>query len=84
MATIKMVTKSVWEQTNGMSGCKYTVYYKNKEAWKADRKFVYTHKQNLPLTVLNYVLNANCETRSYTGKDLAQGFRSLKREYYTM
>lgn len=81
---ISKVVKSMWTNPNGKMGFCFRVYYKNKQGWKADRCVMYTDDKNLPLTVLNYILNADkCET-TYYPDNKAGSMKGLKRELYTM
>ena len=80
---ITKVVKVSWTQDNGTYGFQYRVYYKRKEAWRKDRRVDYGHNKNLPLTVLNFVLNANnCKTEY--PEAISPSILSLKRETYTM
>lgn len=64
---IRRIRKITWTQPDGKLGYCYHVYYKNtKEPWRADRHRVYSFNQNLPMTVLNFLLNAATVTTTYT------------------
>ena len=80
---IRKIVKSTWTDKAGNAGYCYKVYYPRKETWRSDRVVTYTHKQDLPLTVTNFVLNANNCNTVYVPKEDAPGFRSLKRETYS-
>lgn len=80
---ITKVVKSAWTNPNGKAGFCYRVYHKIPSRIR-EREYTYTDKQNLPMTVLDYVLNAkNCRTVYVPDEDCSGGRRGLKREIYT-
>lgn len=83
MSNIRKVVKSSWTEKSGRYGFIYRVYYTNKEPWRKDRIVRYTYDQQLPLTVLNFVLNAgNVETEYIPEDRRGESFLSLKQETY--
>jgi len=82
-----MITKVVksswaWHERDKRSGFCYRVYYKSKDAWRPDRKVTYTDAQDLPLTVLNFVLNAGSVETVYIPEKDSYLMKGLKRETY--
>jgi hypothetical protein len=80
---IDFVVKRQWagKETGKLEYC-YTVYYKRKDNWRGDRKYNYSHLDNLPLTVLNFVLNAgSCET-VYIPENEKRGLLGYRKEIY--
>lgn len=83
MSNIRKVVKSSWTEKSGRYGFIYRVYYTNKESWRKDRIVRYTCDKQLPLTVLNFVLNAGTVETEYIPEDRrSKSFASLKREIY--
>lgn len=74
-------TSWAWSEDNKRSGFCYRVYYEGK-GWKSGRMVIYTDRQNLPTTVLNFILNAgNVETIYIPNKD-SYNMKNVKREVY--
>ena len=80
---IERVVKSswAWHETNKCSGFCYRVYHKGK-GWKSGRVVTYTDRQNLPLTVLNFILNAGSVETRYIPEEDSYHMKGLKRETY--
>ena len=81
---IDRVVKSswAWHTENKRSGFCYRVYYKSKDGWRPGRMVTYTDRQNLPLTVLNFILNAGSVETVYIPEKDSYHMRGLKRETY--
>lgn len=80
---IDRVVKSswAWHESTKRNGFCYKVYYQNK-GWKRGRVVTYTDRQNLPITVLNFVLNAGSVETVYVPEKDSFNVKGLKRETY--
>lgn len=66
---IDHIRKIVWRQQNGKSGYCYHVYYTGNGYRKRGRHRVFIASDNLPMTVVRFLLDSNCETTyTETGK----------------
>lgn len=71
---INHITKSTWTQKDGKMGYCYRVYYEPTRGRAKGRQVTYSFFNNLPLTVINFILNANaCET-TYTDRGKVERF----------
>ena len=81
---INRVVKTSWalDERTKKNGFCYKVYYEGK-GWKSGRVVTYTHHQSLPLTVVEFIMNAgSCETVYIPEKDHTPQLRGVKRETY--
>lgn len=60
---IDHIRKITWTQPSGEMGYCYHVYYKGK-GWRKGRHFIYSYNQNLPSTVVSFLVDekTKCET----------------------
>ena len=81
---IERVVKSSWAWHTVMkrSGFSYKVYYKSKDGWTRGRIVTYTDRQNLPLTVLNFILNAGSVETIYIPEKDCYNMKGVKQETY--
>ena len=79
---IERVVKSSWAYYEGSArnGWCYKVYYKSTNGWKRGRIVTYTDRQNLPRTVMDFVLNAGSVDTVYVPEQDSYNFIGLKRE----
>lgn len=78
---IERVVKSswAWHETNKRNGFCFRVYYKGN-GWKRGRVVTYTDRQNLPMTVVNFILSAGHVDTQYFPDEY--NFKGRKRETY--
>ena len=80
---ISRVVKTSWTNPDGKMGFRYRVYHSAKEAWRGERCYQYGTHDNLPNTVLNFVLNATSCKTEYLKDSEFSAHKGLKRETYT-
>ena len=74
---INHVVKWIWTGKDGKTHFEYRVYH------SSNRTNRYNDSQKLPLTVLNFVLNAcSCEARYIPENQRSEKYTSLKMETY--
>ncbi len=80
---IERVVKSSWgwHETNKRSGFYFRVYYKGN-GWKRGRVVTYTDRQNLPMTVVDFILSAGHVDTVYVPEKDSYHMKGLKRETY--
>lgn len=80
---IERVVKSswAWHELNKRGGFCYRVYYSGK-GWKRGRVITYNDRQNLPLTVVNFILNASSVETVYIPEKDSYNMKGLKQETY--
>ena len=80
---ISRVVKTTWTNPDGKMGFEYRAYHTAKEAWRGERCYKYGTHDNLPNSVLKYVLDAkDCKTVYFPDSEFS-AHRSVKRETYT-
>lgn len=68
---IDHVTKTTWTQSDGKMGYCFDVYYTGR----ANRHYTYSFNDNLPMTVVRFLLDADSVETTYASRNKIEHYK---------